>query len=620
MPRLLTASTAIAALALSLTTIAASPSSAADATRRSQLVFGIDGSLMRSSTTAPGTAAAFRTYGDSLVSGITASSGDRLGFTLLSPGTHDNDVRTRAVVHDAYSGGQIRVLDDRTLHLPASGTIDPSGSVVSSPIVSTDGEMAVWSVTNFDLGSTALRYSYLPAGPVMTFESASTVTPVAASPWQVFGIDQDGTIVTITMSPEGAPMPVTGAPKVSALSLSPDGSQAAFVTGGDDQVLSVAPVTYAGGPAIGEPTVLTTTFASDDVPQFSHDGTRLYWAQDRSADPGSTRDDHDLYTMPVAGGEPQALTDTPAVDEVSPVETSLDSVSPAPLTLHPLRFRGTSVLVSWDNLQDDDRSTVRVTRTGGSLPTKTAFVPGIEYSDVGLQPNQTYTYAMQALDRSGNASTVVTQQVTTVAPGLTFPDPTSTRYYVSPSFRVYFPKGVTYSVSVHQVAGNEQDMWLDHATGDSHVFDQARPGGAYEFLMTTHDAFGNDSFPTLVGTAVVPYDQSAAHYIGAVVSQRLPDRYLGSATMLRAAGDSARLKFSGNRFQIIGERCPTCGIMDVYIDGHRVAGVDTHDTQRRPRTVLYTRLVGRGTHVLDVTARGTAGHSDIVLDGFGIRH
>jgi hypothetical protein len=577
---------------------------------------------MRSSTTAPGTAAAFRTYGDSLISGITvSSSGDRLGFTLLSPGTHDNDVRTRAVVHDAYSGGQIRVLDDRTLHLPASGTSDPSGSVASSPIVSADGRTAVWSVTNFDLRSTALRYTNLPSGPVLTFDAASTVTPVAyASNRLVFGIDQDGTVVTFAIGPGGTPRPVTAAPRVSALSLSPDGNQVAFVTGANDEVLSAAPVTYAGGTAIGEPRVLTTAFASDDAPQFSHDGTSLYWAQDRSAELGSTRDDHDLYSVPVAGGEPQALTDTPAVDEVSPVETSLDTVSPSPPTFRPARFRGTSALVSWINPGDSDISGIRVTRTGGSLPAKTTFVLGNEYSDVGLQPNQTYTYALQALDRSGNPSAVVTRQMTTVPPGLTFPDPTSTRYYVSPSFRVYFPKGATYSVLVHQVAGNEQDLWLSHATGESHVFDQARAGGAYEFLMRTHDAFGNDSFPALVGTAVVPYDQSAAFYTGAVVSQRLPDRYLGSATMLRAAGDSARLTFSGNRFQIIGERCPTCGIMDVYIDGHRVAGVDTHDTQRRPRTVLYTRSVGRGTHVLDVTARGTVGHSDIVLDGFGIRH
>ncbi|MDX6267187.1 MAG: hypothetical protein QOD70_1927 [Frankiales bacterium] len=61
--------------------------------------------------------------------------------------------------------------------------------------------------------------------------------------------------------------------------------------------------------------------------------------------------------------------------------------------------------------------------------------------------------------------------------------------------------------------------------------------------------------------------------------------------------------------------------MDVYVDGTRVAGIDTRYTQRRARVVLYTRTLTAGVnHTVVIKARGTAGRPNVVLDAFGVRH
>ena len=75
------------------------------------------------------------------------------------------------------------------------------------------------------------------------------------------------------------------------------------------------------------------------------------------------------------------------------------------------------------------------------------------------------------------------------------------------------------------------------------------------------------------------------------------------------------------RLQVIGERCASCGVMDVYVDGVRVAGIDTRAASRQARQVLYTRVIKAGVnHSVVIKARGTAGRPNVVIDAIGVRH
>jgi len=143
-------------------------------------------------------------------------------------------------------------------------------------------------------------------------------------------------------------------------------------------------------------------------------------------------------------------------------------------------------------------------------------------------------------------------------------------------------------------------------------------GNSYRFrIVGTDGALGNSTVDTAGGTAVVPYDQTRAAFSSGVVTSS-PDRWYGSARVLQAAASYAKLTVVGNRFQLIGERCTTCGVFDVFDNNHLVGSVDSRGT-RAPRAVLFTRTLTAGSHVMVVKNRGTAGRSNVIVDGFAVR-
>lgn len=83
---------------------------------------------------------------------------------------------------------------------------------------------------------------------------------------------------------------------------SPDGSQIAFTSGGEDNA-EIFVVTAEGGDAVQ----LTDDSASDWGPAWSPDGTEIVFTSDRDGDP-------DLYVIQSTGGEPIQLTDAPGTE------------------------------------------------------------------------------------------------------------------------------------------------------------------------------------------------------------------------------------------------------------------------------------------------------------------
>ena len=77
-----------------------------------------------------------------------------------------------------------------------------------------------------------------------------------------------------------------------------------------------------------------------------------------------------------------------------------------------------------------------------------------------------------------------------------------------------------------------------------------------------------------------------------------------SQTVSQQAGATASLVFSGSRVSWLGERCPSCGLAAVSIDGEPDAAIDLYATQTEYTTVFAADDLQPGVHRLDIEVLG----------------
>jgi alpha-galactosidase len=73
-------------------------------------------------------------------------------------------------------------------------------------------------------------------------------------------------------------------------------------------------------------------------------------------------------------------------------------------------------------------------------------------------------------------------------------------------------------------------------------------------------------------------------------------------------------------FVVIGDRGPTGGIMNIYVDGRLVKRVNTYSTVRRVRQQLFAsdRLAYPTTRALSIVTTGTRLRSRVVVDAIAV--
>ena len=549
----------------------------------------------------------------------TSRDGSRIAYLQDLYDSAGDLTHERLVVRDTTTYGTpgfIRVVSDL---IPASGNV-----LDESPALSPDGSSLVWSRVTFTADAITVRTMGVPV-------AAGTPATVADGVFGAAFVDASTLIAANDAGPVtlpaagGTQTPVAGLTAADGyFAVSPDGTHLAWTrdTSPAEGTTSTAEV-HAADLAVNAGAVTLTgdrTLASGidaSLPAWSTDGAQVLFLKFDAAGNGS------VWTAPQDASAPATTNGYGAGVDVVGVASALgDAVAPAAAVLLPIALNGTSATVRW-TFSDSDAYGADLVRSGADGSSRQARVAGTSYTDTGLTVGVTYTYTVTSLDKSGNSGPSASRQMTALkAGGAVFPDPTSTRYYLNPNFRVSFPASAgTYTLQYRTNGTGPLATWVDHVTGTSQVFGTAHAGYSYGLLMTRYDSYGNSTAPTGLGTAVVPYDQTRASFSGSFVTQTLNERYLGNATILKAAGAAARLVVNGNRLQIIGEKCASCGVFDVYVDGVRVAGIDSHATQRYTRVVLYTRALSAGVnHTVVIKARGTAGRPNVVLDGFGVRH
>jgi chitodextrinase len=178
-----------------------------------------------------------------------------------------------------------------------------------------------------------------------------------------------------------------------------------------------------------------------------------------------------------------------------PTETNEDRVAPsAPTGVVAVALSSTQIHVTWSPASDNVGVTgYGVMRNGAAVDT----VSGVSYSDTGLSPGTTYSYAVGAYDAAGNASVMSTAVSTTThaaadteAPSV----PTGLGATAVSSSQI----DLTWNASTDNVGvagylvfrdANQIDNVADTTFSDTPL----PPGTQYSYTVQAYDAAGNIS-------------------------------------------------------------------------------------------------------------------------------
>lgn len=552
-----------------------------------------------------------------------SADGSRIATVESTYDANDYPLAQRVVVRDV-SGRLVRTLDT----LAFDG--DP-GHVLSGLALSPDGTRAVWSRPGYDL-HTALVGSgaATPAGPNLAhaaFVDATTVLGFEfGAKWHTQAVGGDVTV------------PATGIPNAAySLAVSPDHSHVAWTQetspgAGTFRLYSATlTVTPGAGPSSVAATspLLLAQGIFPDAPAFSRDGSTIYYVD------GDTTGE--LRRVPTNASTASSPVDGISIGDVlgSAVAATDDGTPPGTVTPLPASVTSTTASVRWALPSGADLSGIVVTRKLGTTTQKSAYVPApaTSWSDTGLTSGATYTYSFQAVDRTNNYGAASSWQVVpTAALPVTFSDPTSTASTKS-SFVVTMPSaaptGTTFKVEVLASGTSTWKSWVTGSTSRTQLFGSpARTGvlastsvagKSYTFRVTYGVSHGNTTAWANSARAVVPFDQTKATLYGGLTGTA-SYAYLGSYRRLSKTTDYARLAFLGNRLQVIGTKCASCGGFNLYDGGSLVGVFDTYSSSTKARQVLATLYLNDvSAHTFTVKPRATSGRPYVFLDGFAMR-
>jgi hypothetical protein len=623
------AGTAVLALAASALTLPLAPAaSATTPTETEYFVSDTDGDFayeLWQRTTPNGVAT--KVAGDAThdISDVSFSrDGSRLAYVQYTLDSFGDSVSSQVVVLDV-SGRRVRVVS----------SLLASSGINFRPGLSPDGNTVVWST-----GSAAgIRLYKAGVG-------TGAASLVSTSYFGAVFLDATTLLAQNVSSPSWATLTLAGAatPNGSLTgssfdpAVSEDGTQIAWAddtttTGDATSDLKVASLAVSSGVAtIGAPTVIATG-TENEAPSFSADGSTVYFTKSDGAGGNG-----DIWSTPAAGPSSSAAVTvaTPNEDDFDvAIGTTDDGTAPGAADASSASvLNGTAATINWTLPIDGDLSGVLITRKLGSTVQKlNVYVPApvLSYADTGLVIGTTYNYTIQAVDRSGTLGPASTPHfLTALKAAPTFADPTSNTSAKAP-FPVTF--GPTSSghwyVDYLPVLYPTWHHWVIGAAGRTRTFGSAAttgvyattsaPGNNYVFRVQVKDSYGNATGFVSSGRAVVPYDQTKATLYGGV-NVSTAAAYLGSYRRLSKTTDYAKVTLVGNRLQVVGWKCTTCGAFAIYDGSTLIATVDTRASSTLTHVVLYTRTYSSvGNHTFTIRPKATAGRPYVLLDGFAMR-
>jgi hypothetical protein len=138
--------------------------------------------------------------------------------------------------------------------------------------------------------------------------------------------------------------------------------------------------------------------------------------------------------------------------------------------------------------------------------------------------------------------------------------------------------------------------------------------GTATVRVTATDCVGNAATWTRSVT-VATVAETAARYASGWSARRSGAYAGGAEKYARRAGAAATYTFTGSQVAWTGSRAGTTGVATVYLDGRRVATVDTRGRSAH-RQLIWATSTRYGRHTLKVVVKGTAGRPTVAVDGF----
>ncbi|MFI5891640.1 peptidoglycan recognition protein [Actinoplanes sp. NPDC051513] len=141
-----------------------------------------------------------------------------------------------------------------------------------------------------------------------------------------------------------------------------------------------------------------------------------------------------------------------------------------------------------------------------------------------------------------------------------------------------------------------------------------RPGAATTFTVTAKDYSGNARTATVQRKTVLTAETSAKRT--GTWSTRTGSAYLsGKALAATKANTKLSYAFSGRSVALLFSRGAKTGKAHIYLDGRKLATIDTKQSATAYRQALWTRTLTPGKHTVMVVVAGTSGRPTVVSDG-----
>jgi hypothetical protein len=146
------------------------------------------------------------------------------------------------------------------------------------------------------------------------------------------------------------------------------------------------------------------------------------------------------------------------------------------------------------------------------------------------------------------------------------------------------------------------------------VYTTIPASGKATVRVTATDCVGNAATWTKSVTVATTAETAARYASG--WSARRSSAYAGRTEKLsRRAGAAATYTFTGSQVAWTGSRATTTGVATVYLDGRRVATVDTGGRAAH-RQLIWAATTRYGKHTLKIVVKGTSRRPTVTLDGF----
>ncbi|GAA0503775.1 hypothetical protein Ade02nite_35460 [Paractinoplanes deccanensis] len=231
-----------------------------------------------------------------------------------------------------------------------------------------------------------------------------------------------------------------------------------------------------------------------------------------------------------------------------------------------------------------------------------------------------HTIAVRAIHAAGvNYDTSAAVKIFSDVTAPTFPSAPSVVLRTGTASTTSVPVAVTYraadNVRVTALAGKSTSPTAANLAPTSTTWNSAvRPNVSLTYTLTARDLSGN-SRATTVTRKITQVAETSAGRAG-TWSTRSGTAYLGGKALASGA-KNAKLSwtFNGRSAALTFARATTTGAAYVYVDGVKVATIDTKAAATAYRQTLFVRNLPAKVHTVSVVVAGTSGRPTVIVDG-----